>query len=633
MRRVIVALALLFSAPALADVDTVARGLAIRAKDASNLTAGTLDAARLPSVATRNDTASTFSAQKIFSVVPRLPLTGYVKANGVGADPTASTEVPATDISFLVAGINAVARNLDQEAKQRLNVEQFASFQDAINYASLTNRSVFVPCGTYTFSAHLSILTSVDIVGENDYCVKIQTSSLTDDVLQIGDNVTTVRYVHLRNITFWSTVTKTAGAAINARKTTDIELEHVNAGTQDLQAVDGNRLYNGVVFNQFATESVRVSRIVGASNDCLQIYGNAAQTHGAEFVMDSSNFVSNCGHDGIVVGGGAGGVHLEPDVQYAGRYGLYISKTLTAATNREVMLGPFFAADNNATAGIYIDASSLQYFQCNGCWSAGSSAGPGLHVASPNTGNYDISNPYWVANKSHGAYFASGFGGHIVWNGGTVAANGNVTAAHGIWVEDPTATSSIQIKGVRSSTNGVGGVGSGIVISGAGALTTTPIVLIGNDVSANAGIGISNTAPCNSYVVMWGNSGINTNCISTITGGLWNGTTIGVAYGGTGGSAASGTLLDNITGFSGTGFLKRTGAGAYSFIADLPRKTTIAGLTACGASTLGGIEEVSDGTAYGTGAYGSAVGATGAVHRLVICTNTAGPTTYAWAYN
>jgi hypothetical protein len=44
----------------------------------------------------------------------------------------------------------------------------------------------------------------------------------------------------------------------------------------------------------------------------------------------------------------------------------------------------------------------------------------------------------------------------------------------------------------------------------------------------------------------------------------WAGT-LAVARGGTGGGTASGTLLDNITGFSSTGFLTRTGAGTYAF--------------------------------------------------------------------
>ena len=61
--------------------------------------------------------------------------------------------------------------------------------------------------------------------------------------------------------------------------------------------------------------------------------------------------------------------------------------------------------------------------------------------------------------------------------------------------------------------------------------------------------------------------------------------------------------------------------------------STIALLPTCGASTLGSLAVVSNGTAYATGTYGSAVSATGAVTRVVACTNTGGATTYAWAYN
>ncbi|MEX3961658.1 hypothetical protein AB4Y42_05480 [Paraburkholderia sp. EG286B] len=42
-------------------------------------------------------------------------------------------------------------------------------------------------------------------------------------------------------------------------------------------------------------------------------------------------------------------------------------------------------------------------------------------------------------------------------------------------------------------------------------------------------------------------------------------TPLAVSSGGTASASASGTALDNISGFSGTGFLTRTGAGAYSF--------------------------------------------------------------------
>jgi len=58
----------------------------------------------------------------------------------------------------------------------------------------------------------------------------------------------------------------------------------------------------------------------------------------------------------------------------------------------------------------------------------------------------------------------------------------------------------------------------------------------------------------------------NITALGTIASGAWNGTPIGVAYGGTNCTSAGGTCLDNITAFSTNGYLKRTGSGAYSLI-------------------------------------------------------------------
>jgi hypothetical protein len=58
-----------------------------------------------------------------------------------------------------------------------------------------------------------------------------------------------------------------------------------------------------------------------------------------------------------------------------------------------------------------------------------------------------------------------------------------------------------------------------------------------------------------------------------------------VSSGGTNCSAASGTCLDNITGFSGTGFLTRTGAGTYAF-QSLTNGITYGNLAQAGANTL-----------------------------------------------
>ena len=61
--------------------------------------------------------------------------------------------------------------------------------------------------------------------------------------------------------------------------------------------------------------------------------------------------------------------------------------------------------------------------------------------------------------------------------------------------------------------------------------------------------------------------------------------TLPVSSGGTGAGTASGTSLDNITGFSSTGFLTRTGVGTYAF-QSLTNGITYANLAQAAANTL-----------------------------------------------
>ncbi|PRX32251.1 hypothetical protein B0G75_104272 [Paraburkholderia sp. BL18I3N2] len=60
---------------------------------------------------------------------------------------------------------------------------------------------------------------------------------------------------------------------------------------------------------------------------------------------------------------------------------------------------------------------------------------------------------------------------------------------------------------------------------------------------------------------------------------------LAVSSGGTNAAAAGGTALDNVSGFSGTGFLTRTGAGAYAF-QSLTNGITYANLAKAGANTM-----------------------------------------------
>lgn len=70
--------------------------------------------------------------------------------------------------------------------------------------------------------------------------------------------------------------------------------------------------------------------------------------------------------------------------------------------------------------------------------------------------------------------------------------------------------------------------------------------------------------------------------------------TLPVGNGGTNAASASGTALDNITGFASTGFLTRTGAGTYAF------QSTTNGLT------LGNVAQIATNTVLGNSTSGTA---------------------------
>jgi hypothetical protein len=85
------------------------------------------------------------------------------------------------------------------------------------------------------------------------------------------------------------------------------------------------------------------------------------------------------------------------------------------------------------------------------------------------------------------------------------------------------------------------------------------------------------------------NGGTATAGIATVTAGgvVSSVAVVPVANGGSNCSTASGTCLDNITGFSSTGFLKRTGAGTYTFTTDPSDVTSVFGRTGAVVATSG----------------------------------------------
>lgn len=118
---------------------------------------------------------------------------------------------------------------------------------------------------------------------------------------------------------------------------------------------------------------------------------------------------------------------------------------------------------------------------------------------------------------------------------------------------------------------------SSVTSGGVACFTSTTAMASSIAMTANAlmlggGVGACPTSVASlgaTTTVLHGNAGgaptfNSVSLIADVTG------TLPIGNGGTNCAAATGTCLDNITGFSSTGYLKRTGPGNYSFIATIP---------------------------------------------------------------
>lgn len=147
--------------------------------------------------------------------------------------------------------------------------------------------------------------------------------------------------------------------------------------------------------------------------------------------------------------------------------------------------------------------------------------------------------------------------------GGDLSANRtfNVGAGTGITVnaDDVAISNTTVTAGSYGSASQVGT----FTVNAQGQLTSASNVSIAIGAAAVSGVALTRVDDTNVTLTLGGSPTTALVAATSLTLG-WTGT-LSVARGGTGGGAASGTLLDNITGFSSTGHLVRTGAGTYAF--------------------------------------------------------------------
>ena len=145
----------------------------------------------------------------------------------------------------------------------------------------------------------------------------------------------------------------------------------------------------------------------------------------------------------------------------------------------------------------------------------------------------------------------------------TARARASVSGGTGISYNSGTGVIALANTAVAAGGYGSASQVATFTVDAQGRLTAAANVAIAIGAAAVSGVALTKTDDTNVTLTLGGSPSTALAAATSITVG-WSGT-LAVSRGGTGGGAASGTLLDNISGFSSTGHVVRTGAGTYAF--------------------------------------------------------------------
>jgi hypothetical protein len=414
-------------------------------------------------------------------------------------------------VGFLQSGTGAASRTVQAKMRESVSVLDFgavgngvtddtAAIQAAINAAA--GKSLFLPPGAYKYSALTLTANNTTLYGEGR-ATRLVCSLSTGNTLDIGDGTNEARNIVLRDLTFWSSVTRSAGATIRARKLVRSQLQNVFIGTPEDFNANGNRLFDGITIAEYDNVTIDGGYVL-TSNSGIIVYGNSGQTFGAECFIGGGIRVLRQAQHGIHIGGGAGGVKLDNlDVSNC-QYGLYVSDDLGGAYNREIFIGSTASFDNCTTGngrGMWFDTNSCVYTEISGAWVASNVVGIDIQPAQPAGAAWKIDGSRVYNHSSDGVVINDGF---VTIDGAAIHTNGGHGINNGTAITDGLIVSSTQL---RNNT------GYGLVIVAG----SDNFLIEGNYFSTNALGPLSNGASVSASKVIKENLGLVTEANGTST--------------------------------------------------------------------------------------------------------------------
>jgi hypothetical protein len=176
---------------------------------------------------------------------------------------------PNRSVTLAVAASNSSALSIAQADYACDGTDDDVQIQLAINSLPTAGGRVILMEGTFNITNAITILkNNVDIEGQGEGSTIVKTTVGTIDGFTVGTGVTAVTSISIRNLRIDTTVTKTAGSAVNFNKVADVRLENFYINAHFI----GITIWGTIVWvkNGYITETVAttgVSILITGGND------------------------------------------------------------------------------------------------------------------------------------------------------------------------------------------------------------------------------------------------------------------------------------------------------------------------------------------------------------------------------
>jgi hypothetical protein len=316
-----------------------------------------------------------------------------------------------------------------------------AAFQAALN----TGLDVKIPPGDWRMVGPITLTTNGQMLIGSGSDTNILSTSTINDVIRVGSGAQ-INGVVVRNLNIYSTVKKTAGAAVRIRAALRCDVVECAIPSFEHYAINGGanggtRLYDGIVYEACGDCDISDIDMWGLGRDAIRVNGDV--NFNAELSIRGAR-IAHAERYGVYCGGGFGGLSLDEGAISACWRNVCIDKVITNTPNREIFISGQFSIDAASDCNVWIGPQAVSILEFNSCWiaSAGHTTGigpsqsgmEGIHVDPDNanltmriTGGKIFNNKGWGIVVNGGQVIIDGV--HIVSNGVGMGASG-----HGIWV-------------------------------------------------------------------------------------------------------------------------------------------------------------------------------------------------------